>query len=117
MDLTFQDPMQYYSFKHRTILSPPDTSTTAHRFHFGRFILSLAISSCPLLFPSSILDTFKLGGLIFHCHVFLPLHAVHEVLAARILALFAIPSSSGSRFIRTLRYDLFVLSGLAWHGS
>ena len=29
----------------------------------------------------------------------------------------AIPSSRGPRFVRTLHYDLSVLSGLAEHGS
>ena len=27
--------MQYCSVQHQTLLSPPDTSTTKHRFHFG----------------------------------------------------------------------------------
>ena len=68
MDLTFQVPMQYCSLQHQTWLSPPDTSTTGHHFHFGSAssfflelkehslnILSWAIS---LLFPNSILDTY-----------------------------------------------------------
>ena len=32
MALTFQDPMQYCSLQQQTLLSPPDTSTTEHRF-------------------------------------------------------------------------------------
>ena len=36
---------------------------------------------------------------------------------ARILWWFAIPSSSGPRFVRTLHYDLSVLGGLARQGS
>ena len=53
------------------------------------------------LFSSSILDTFRPGGrgLIFRCHIFLPFHIVHGVLAARILEWFAILSSSGSCFV------------------
>ena len=43
------------------------------------FILSGAISNCLLLFPSSILDTFLPGRLIFQCHIFLPFHTVHRV--------------------------------------
>ena len=35
------------------------------------FILTGAISNCPLLFPSSILDSFWPGGLI-QCHIYLP---------------------------------------------
>ena len=61
------------------------------------FILSGAISS---LFPSSILDTYQPGGLIFRCPIFLPFHT--GVLKARILKWFAIPSSSGPCFVRTL---------------
>ena len=34
-----------------------------------------------------------------------------------ILGWFAIPSTSGSCFVRTLYYDLFFLGGPAWHGS
>ena len=36
---------------------------------------------------------------------------------ASILEWFAIRSSSGSRFVKSLRYDLSVLGGSAWHGS
>ena len=36
----------------------------------SHFILSGAISNCPLPFPTSILDTFQPGGLIFQCHFF-----------------------------------------------
>ena len=41
------------------------------------FILSGAVSSRPLLFPTSTLDTFWTGSLTFWCHIFLPLHTVH----------------------------------------
>ena len=34
-DLTVQVPMQHCSLQHWILLSPPDTSTTGHRFHFG----------------------------------------------------------------------------------
>ena len=37
----------------------------------SHFILSGAISSCPPLFPSSILGTFRARRLIFQCHIFL----------------------------------------------
>ena len=75
------------------------------------FILSGAISSCPLLFPSNILDIFQLGGLIFWCHIFLPFYTFHQVLTASLPEWFAIPSPTGSRFIRTLQYNLSVLDG------
>ena len=44
-------------------------------------------------------------------------YTIHEVLGASILGWFAIPSSSGSHFVRTLCYDLSVLGSLAWHCS
>ena len=68
-------------------------------------------------FPSSILDTSDLGGLIFCCHIFLSFHTVQGVLGARILEWFAIPSSSGPHFIRMLHHDPSILGGPAWHGS
>ena len=81
----------------------------------SHFILPDAIHSS-LLFPSSMLDTFWQGGLIFQCHIFLSLYTVHEVLTAIILGWFAIPSSSGSCFVRNLCYDMSVLhqSYIAW---
>ena len=88
MDLIFQVPMQYCSLQHWTWLSPLETSTSEHLFHFGLaemgqspFILSGAVSSCPLLFPGSTLDTFWPGGssssVISFCFLILfmgPLH-------------------------------------------
>ena len=50
---------------------------------------SEAISSSPL-FPGSLLDTFRSGGLIFWCHIFLSIYTVHEVLIA-IMGWFATP--------------------------
>ena len=62
MHLTFQVPIQYCSLQYRTLLSPPDISTTERHFHFGPAIfLSGAISNCPVLFHSSISDTFWPG--------------------------------------------------------
>ena len=49
------------------------------------FICFRAIGNSPPLSPSSILDTFRPGGLIFQCHIFLAFYIVHEVLTARIL--------------------------------
>ena len=78
------------------------------------FILSGVISP---LFSSSILGTYQTGEFIFECPVFLPFHTVHGVLKARILKWFALPFSSGPRFVRTLHHDLSVLGGPAQHGS
>ena len=58
-----------------------------------------------------------LGDLIFWCCIFLPFPTVHGVLWARILEWFAIPSSSGPWFVRTLYYGPSVLGGPAHHGS
>ena len=62
--LTFQVPMQYCSLQHQTF-----TLTTRHIHNWASFllwlscfILSRAISNCPLLFPTSILDTFRYGA-------------------------------------------------------
>ena len=44
-------------------------------------------------------------------------HIVHGVLEARILKWFAIPFSSGPRFVRTLDHDPAVLGGPEWQGS
>ena len=49
--------------------------------------------------------------------IFLAFYTIHDVLTASILWWFAIPSSSGSRFVRTLCYDLSILVGSALHGS
>ena len=81
-------------------------------------ILFAAISNCLPLFPSSMLDTFQPGGLIFRCYIFLLFCNIHGVVrTARILERFVIPSSIGPRFVRPLLYDPSVLGGLAWHGS
>ena len=97
MDLTFQVPMQYCSLQHRTLLLSPVTST--HGYWLHPFILSGIIS--PLI-SSSVLGTYQPGEFIFQCSIILPFHTVHGVLKARILKWFAIPFSSGPRFVRTL---------------
>ena len=80
------------------------------------FIFSGTIHICPPLFPNSILDTFWPGELILHCRIFLPFHTVHGLLMVRILKWFAINSSSGLHFVRTLQYGPSILGSLAWHG-
>ena len=64
------------------------------------FILSGVIS--PLI-SSSILGTYQPGEFIFQCPIFLSFHTVHGVFKARILKWFAIPFSSGPRFVRPTR--------------
>ena len=56
------------------------------------------------------MDTLRLGSLVLQCHIFLPYHTIHGVLMAKILEWFAIPSSSGLNFVRTLHYDPSVLA-------
>ena len=96
------------------------TSITSHIHNwvlfflcFHLFILSGVIS--PLI-SSSILGN-RPGDFIFQCPIFLPFHTVHGVLKARILEWFAIPFSTGPRFVRVLHHDLCVLGGPTWHGS
>ena len=54
-------------------------------------ILPGTISGSPLLFPTSILDTFQPGGIIFWCRIFLSFYTVHEVLTASILGCLLFP--------------------------
>ena len=44
--------------------------------------------------------------------MFLPFHTVCGILKARILKWFAIPLSSGPRFVRSLHHDPSILGGL-----
>ena len=68
-----QVPIQCCSLQHQTLLSPPDTSTAEHHFHYipatPVFLEQLVIAFCssPVAF-----DTFWPGRLIFWCHMFLP---------------------------------------------
>ena len=77
------------------------------------FILSGAISNHLPLFPSSIWTGSNLRGLSSGVT---PFYTVCGVLEARILEWFAITSSSGACFVRTLHYDPSILGSPAWHG-
>ena len=84
------------------------------------FALALPLHSvwsyfCSL--SSSIWGTFRPGEFILQCPIFLPFHAVHGVPKARIPKWFAVPFSSGPRFVRILHHDLSVLGGPTRHGS
>ena len=115
MDVTFQ-------VLNAILLFPASdfTSITSHNHNLELFLLWLhlfipsGVISPP--FSSSILDTYPAGEFIFQCHTVLPFHTVREVLKARILNWFAIPFSSGPRFVRTL-HDSSVLDGFIQHGS
>ena len=52
---------------------------------------------------------YNLGALIFWYHIFLPFYAVFGLLTAILLKRFAISSSSGSCFVRTLHSCLQIL--------
>ena len=92
VDLTFQVLMQYWSLQHRTLLSPPDASTTERHFHFGpvasSFMELLVITLCSSLVAY---QTASDWWLISPCHIFLPFHTVHGVVRTRILKWFALP--------------------------
>ena len=94
-------------------------SITSHIHNWVLFLLWLhAILSGVIspLISSSILGTYWPGD-FFQCPIFLPFHIVHGVMKARILKWFAIPFSSGPRFVRTLHHDPSALGGPTWHGS
>ena len=97
------------------------TSITSHIHSWALFLLWLHLflfsGVISPLFSSSILGTYQSGEFIFQCHIFLPFHNVHGVLKAGILRWFAVPFSSGPRFVRPLYHDQFVLSSPTWHGS
>ena len=110
MNLTFQVPMQYCSLQHRTLLLSSVTSTTGCCFCFGSipsFFLGLFLYWSPVAYWAPI----DLVPNIFQCPIFLPFHTVHGVLKTKILKWFAIPFSSGPRFVRTLHHDPSILGG------
>ena len=69
-----------------------------------------AISSCPPPFPRSIWDIFRPGSLIFWFHILLSFCTIPDFPMASILEWFASPSSSGSRFVRTVYYEIGMCS-------
>ena len=63
MDLTFQVPRQCCPLQLWTLLSPPDTHNRAlFLLWHSHFVLSVATSDCPPLFPSSISDILPAWG-------------------------------------------------------
>ena len=55
------------------------------------------------------MDTYQSGEFIFKCHNFLPFHAFHGVLKARMLNWFTVPFSSGPHFA-----ELSIMTHLSW---
>ena len=91
------------------------TSITSHIHNWVLFLLWLHLFILPgvisLLISCSVLGTYWPGEFIFQCPIFLPFHAVHGVLEARILKWFAIPFSNGPSSVRTLHHDSSILGG------
>ena len=103
--------MQYCSLQHQTLLSPPDTSTTGHCFHFGlasSFLLELFLHSSQVAFWSPT----DLGSSSFNIITFLSFHTVHGVLKSIMLKWFAIPFSSGPHLFIPGKQSLFTLENL-----
>ena len=113
MDLTFQVPMQYYSFQYQTLLHHqihPQLSTVSaltqshQRLTFFPELLVTALHPCSV-HTGQLLTR----GLIFHCHSFLPFHTVHGVLYARIPS--RLPFSSP---VDCILLELFTVVCLFW---
>ena len=112
VDLTLQVPMQHCSYSIGLNFHYwPHSQLGVVLLWLHLFILSGIIS--PLI-SSSILGTYQPEEFIFQYPIFLPFHTVHGVLKARVLKWFAIPFSSGPRFVRTLTRPSWVaLHGMA----
>ena len=96
------------------------TTISSHIHNSVLFLLCLCLfilSGVTSLISSSTLGTYRPGEFIFQCPIFLPFHTAHGVLKARTLKWFAIPFSSGPRFVRTLHRHPSLLGSPTWHGS
>ena len=117
-DLTFQVPMQYCSLQHQILFAPPDTSTTEHHFCFGpdaSFFLGLlviAVYSSPVAYWPRQLLTQGAHLLVSYLSAFSWCLWGSWVKNTGVVA---ISSFSGPHFVRTLHYDLSILTGPAWH--
>ena len=107
---TLCDPMDCSARLPCPSLSPGVCSDSCllSRWCYPNILFSVAPFSCPQSFPAS--GSFRKTLMLFHF-----LLTVRGVLKASILERFAIPSSRGPRFVRTLHCDLSVLGGPAWH--
>ena len=113
IDLTFEVSMQYCSFQHQTLLSPPNThSLASFPLWPSCFILTGDIinGNSPPHFPCSIFGHLQAWGA--------------HLLTSYLFAFSYRPCGSqgkntgvGPRFVRTLYYDPSILDGLAQSGS
>ena len=104
IDLTFQVPLQYCSLQHRPSLLSPVTSPTVCCFCFGSvssFFLELFLNWSPVAYWALT----DLGSSSFSVLSFWLFILFMEFSEARILKWFAIPFSSGKRFVRTLHLE------------
>ena len=83
----------------------------------SHFILSRAITKCPLLCPSTCWTPSDLGGLSSNVISFCLFMLFMRVLMAGILEWFTILFSNGPHFVRTHHYDLSILGSPTQHGS
>ena len=115
MDLIIQFPMQYCSLQHQTLLSPWDSSTTGHCFHFGStssFLLELFLCSSPVAYWHLLTWVVRLSVSYLFAFSFCswdsqgknPEPTCHSLLQR-------------TTFCRTLHHDPSVLGGPTWHGS
>ena len=111
-----QSRTQLSTFTFTFTFASPNTSTTEHHFHFGPATsLSLGLLVIVLHYsPVAYCTPSNLWGASSQVISF---HTIHGILLTRTLEWFAIPSSTGSRFVRTLYHDPSVLSGPSWCGS
>ena len=94
-----------------------NTTIQKHQFFGSQFSLWPDSHICTWRLEKTYWTLSNLGDLSPNVVSLLPIHTVHGVLAARILEWFAIPSSRGPHFIRTLHYNPSVLGGSAQHRS
>ena len=78
------------------------------------FLKILVVAPC--FSPVAYWTPFNLGDSSFTI-IFLAFYTVHGIFMVSILGWFAIPSSSGSHFVRNLYYYQSILGGPAWHVS
>ena len=107
---TLCDPMDWGTRLPCPSLSPGVCSDSCllSQWCYPNILFSVTPFSCPQSFPAS--GSFQKTLMLFHF-----LLTVRGVLKASILERFAIPSSRGPRFVRTLHCDLSVSGGPALH--
>ena len=114
MDLTIQDPMQYCSLQHQTLLLSTVTSKLGIVFALAQSLHAFW-SYCSTDLQQHIGHLPSWGVHLTVSYLF-PFHTVNGVLKARALKWFAIPFSSGPHSVRPLHHDPSILGGPTQHG-